>query len=121
MALADLDKPWIGLCEDSSEAQQVFRNFIEDFLVNSKVVRPALPPQHWEEAQTVTSVNSVLDFWKALLQEGNNRVLRRQREKDREHADKWMLTWEKGFVKGRERGAVYDMCKVSPFFLLMRS
>ncbi|KAH8909470.1 hypothetical protein BR93DRAFT_392943 [Coniochaeta sp. PMI_546] len=111
LVLLDLDKPWIGLCNHSREAQQVFQAFIEDFVDGSKAVRPALGPQQWVEVQTITSVNTVLDFWKALLQEGNDRVLKEQRAKDREHVDKWTLRWEKGLVKGRARGAVYEICR----------
>ncbi|KAB5513527.1 hypothetical protein GE09DRAFT_1013927 [Coniochaeta sp. 2T2.1] len=109
LPLQDLNEPWIGLCKQSKNAQDYFKSFIKDFVRHSKAWRPVLGPEEWMEVPTVTSVNTVLDFWKTVLQEGNDRVLQQQRDQDPEHGDKWTLRWDKGFAKGRGRGPVYSI------------
>lgn len=92
----DPNQVWVDLCspehiEPHRTAQRRCQAFLEDYIEQSKELRPSLGPEEYVEARGVTAAMTVLKWWGSLVCGVETTFLRDMRTRDPANREKWRL------------------------------
>lgn len=93
LKLEDPDKTWIDLCRRCPDAKANCKTFLEDHLKKSRKWQPNLDPEEEVEVSTINAATSLLELWKCLVVEADDRVLKQKRSQDAQNEGIWQLRW----------------------------
>lgn len=105
----DFDKTWLGLCQDDPEAKNTIRSFFRDYIESSQTTRPVLGEEEYETVQTITTTKTLMSYWKHLIGQADNTILRQKRREDPENRRLWKLRWDRGEPSDRPVADISDV------------
>ena len=114
----DPDGVWLDLCRNHDLAKDRCRAFLRAYVKYSFQQVPILGPEEYEEKQTVTSANTLLNVWRCLIAQADATVLLDQRRKDPSNKDTWRLKFL-DHTNRKGHGPVFEISKVGLLYFLL--
>lgn len=96
------------LCSHHEHAKRELIQFLKAHLRQSLAWRHCLGPEETKEVPTIKAATTIIAFWRALVVEADDRVLRPMREAHLNEMAVWRLTWSPG-GSSRGQGPVHDI------------
>jgi len=117
----DLDQLWLDLCLDKLEAKNAIRAFFRDYIESAQATRPVLGEEEYETVQTITTTKTAISYWKHLVGEADNTILREKRREDPDNRKLWKLRWDQGEPSDRPVADISDVRRFVSSVLFLES